>query len=122
MRLAAVWLTGSTLFGISRTADSILEGVILIGAALASIGIIWIKGVQPAAVFMRRLSEAVDALFDLRDWQGDMEHWKGEVDRRLGHIEQSLEAQVTVRHEVVGVAGEQGPAGPPGPQGMPHDS
>lgn len=97
MKTFAVVYTVLAMVAISRTVDNVLEGIVLIAAALAAIGIIWAKGVIPLVYFGRRASKAIDLLFELHDW-------KPEVDKRLERIEEQLnppEAVSTVRHEFI---------------------
>lgn len=86
-------LGAGALLALSPALDNALQGVVLIAAALAALGYIWLRVVAPLAHFMRRTARGVDLLFELADWRRD-------VDRRLDAIEQKAAADVVVSHRV----------------------
>lgn len=85
---AAVWLT----LAISRLLDGVLEGVVLLGAAIAALGVIG-HAARKVARFIRRVSEGVDLLFHVAD---RIERFEARLDR----LEDKATADVTVRHEL----------------------
>lgn len=99
-RLAVLWGLASTAYVITQTIDNALLAVGMISGALIGMGVIWKKGIQPTALFVRKASRAVDALFDLRDHQRDNERRFEQIEGRLEVVERHLEADVTVRHEI----------------------
>jgi hypothetical protein len=100
LRVAYIWLTGSGTILLAQTIDEFLEGIVLIGAAVAAVGVIvaglvkFARFARHAREFFTRASIGVDELLDLPGWRRGIEE-------RLGRIEQQVGADFTVRHEIV---------------------
>lgn len=99
LKAAFATLTVWAVLGISRTVDSALEGVVLLGAAVASLGLLFRAAVK-AWKASRRWSKGIDHMLDLPDWQKRTDRKLDEHGRRLDRIDRKLDPDVTVAHVV----------------------
>lgn len=67
--------------------DGVFGTIIIIGAVVGALAMIWAKAVHPSIRFGRRLARLVGKLEQLPDWQQDLAEWRDGVERRLDTLE-----------------------------------
>lgn len=75
----AVWF-GSFVFG---QADGVLEWIILLAAAATALGVLHVKVMKPAVLFVMRLGRGVDILLDMPRWHDTVSHRLDALERHL---------------------------------------
>jgi malic enzyme len=58
------------------------EGVVLLGAVVAALGIIHVKMVRPCLAFFRKGAAAIDVMLDMVEWKEDLEDRLDRVERQ----------------------------------------
>lgn len=58
------------------------EGIVLLGAVVAALGIIHVKVVRPCLAFFRKGAAAIDVMLDMVAWKEDLEERLDQVEKQ----------------------------------------